>query len=64
MTRRAAVILAGGKGKRFQSKPEIWQDKALAPLFGKPLLIHAVEKVREVVNEIVVCVNDEERKAQ
>ena len=64
MTRRAAIILAGGKGERFQSKPEIWQDKALASLFGKPLLIHAVENVREVVDEIVVCVNDEKRKAR
>jgi molybdenum cofactor guanylyltransferase len=64
MTGRAAIILAGGKGERFQSKPEEWQDKALAPLFGKPLLIHAVENIREVVDEIVVCVNDEKRKAQ
>ena len=64
MAGRAAIILAGGKGERFQSEPEIWQDKALAPLFGKPLLIHAVENIREVVNEIVVCVNDEKRKAR
>ena len=64
MTRKAAIILAGGKGERFQSEPDIWQDKALAPLFGKPLLVHAVENVREVVDEIVVCVNNEKRKAQ
>ena len=64
MAGRAAIILAGGKGERFQSEPEIWQDKALAPLFGKPLLIHAVENVCEVVDEIVVCVNDEKRKSR
>jgi len=63
-SRRAAIILAGGKGERFQSQPERWQDKALVPLFGKPLLVHAVENVREVVDEIVVCVNDEKRKAR
>jgi molybdopterin-guanine dinucleotide biosynthesis protein A len=63
MTKRAAIILAGGKGKRFQSQPEIWQDKALAKLFDKPLLVHAVESVRKAVGEIVICVNDEARKA-
>jgi molybdopterin-guanine dinucleotide biosynthesis protein A len=63
MIRRAAIILAGGKGKRFQSQPEIWQDKALAMLFDKPLLVHAVESVRKAVEEIVICVNDEDRRA-
>ena len=46
MTKRAALILAGGKARRFQSKGETWQDKALAELSGKPLLIHAIENVR------------------
>ena len=63
MVRRAAIILAGGRGARFQNEKE-WQDKALAPLFGKPLLVHVVENVRKLVDEIVVCVNDEERKAR
>ena len=62
MTERAALILAGGKARRFQSKHEKWQDKALAELFGKPLLIHAIENVRNVVENIIVCVNDETRK--
>ena len=62
MTRKAAIILAGGKGERFQSQQEPWQDKVLAPLLGKPLLVHAVENVSEVVDEIVVCVNEERRK--
>ena len=64
MAKRAALILAGGKARRFQSKGENWQDKALAELPGKPLLIHAIENVQGVVDEIVVCVNDEERKAK
>jgi molybdenum cofactor guanylyltransferase len=62
MTKRAAIILAGGKGERFQSLQETWQDKALVSLFGKPLLVHAVESVWEIVEEIVICVNDEKRK--
>ena len=64
MTKRAALILAGGKARRFQQKSQEWQDKALAPLFGKPLLIHVVGNVREVVDEIIICVNDETRKAK
>jgi molybdopterin-guanine dinucleotide biosynthesis protein A len=61
MTRRAAIVLAGGKGERFR-KEQTWHDKALAELFGKPLIVHAVENVCSVVDEIVVCVNTEERK--
>ena len=64
MTKRAALILAGGKARRFQHKQEGWNDKALADLFGKPLLIHAVENARGVVDEVVVCVNDEGRKTK
>ena len=45
MAKRAALILAGGKARRFQSIDKIWQDKALAELSGKPLLIHAIENV-------------------
>ncbi len=64
MTKRAALILAGGKARRFQSKGKKWVDKALAKLSGKPLLIHAIENVVGVVDEIAICVNDEERKAK
>ena len=63
MVKRAALILAGGKARRFQSKGEDWQDKALVELDEKPLLIHAVQNVQGVVNEVAVCVNDEERRA-
>ena len=64
MAKRAAIILSGGISERFQNTQENWQDKALVELFGKPLLIHAVENVREVVEEIMICVNNEKRKAQ
>ncbi len=64
MAKRAALILAGGKARRFQTKHDDWQDKALAELSGKPLLIHAIENVQGVVDEVAVCVNDEERKAR
>jgi len=46
MRNRAALILAGGKARRFQSMGADWQDKALATLDGKPLLIHAAERLR------------------
>ena len=59
MTKRAALILAGGKARRFQVKGgEKWEDKALATLSGKPLLIHAVENVQGIVDEVSVSVND------
>ena len=64
MAKRAAIILAGGQAKRFQAKPEQWEDKALAILFGKPLIAHIIEKIRDVVDEIIICVNDEARKAR
>lgn len=64
MSERAAIILAGGRAERFQNMQEKWQDKALIELFGKPLLVHAVENVRETVEETVVCVNNENRKAK
>lgn len=64
MTKRAALILSGGKARRFQFNQEQWHDKALAELFGKPLLVHAIENVQDVVDEIVVCTSQEERKSQ
>jgi molybdopterin-guanine dinucleotide biosynthesis protein A len=63
MTKRAALILAGGQAKRFQLKREEWKDKALARLFGKPLLVHVVEAIKNVVDEIIICVNEVSRKS-
>ncbi len=62
--KRAVIVLAGGKAERFQSSPDAWQDKALVELNGRPLLVHVIENVETVVDEIVVCVNDEARKAK
>ena len=64
MTKRAAIILSGGRSERFQRGQESWQDKALVELFGKPLLVHSVENVGQVVDEIILCVNNENRKAK
>ena len=62
MTKRAAIILAGGKAKRFQTTHDKWQDKALAELNGKPLLVHAIKSIQDVVEEIVVVVNENESR--
>ena len=62
MTKRAAIILAGGKAKRFQTTQDKWQDKALAELDGKPLLVHAIENIQDVVDEIVVVVNENQTR--
>lgn len=59
---RAAIVLAGGQSKRFQTNKRQWIDKAQAKLFGKPLLIHVIEKVATVVDEVIVCANNDERK--
>ena len=64
MAKRAAIILSGGRAERFQSDKETWQDKALVELFGKPLLVHAVENVQDFVEETVIIVNDANRKAR
>ncbi|HLN88788.1 MAG TPA: molybdenum cofactor guanylyltransferase, partial [Candidatus Binatia bacterium] len=58
MTKRAAIILAGGKATRFQTAQGTWQDKALAEIDGKPLLVHAIENMHGVVDEIIVVVNE------
>lgn len=63
LVNRAALVLAGGKARRFQIQNQEWRDKALAQLSGKPLLIHAIENINDVVDEVVICVNDKNRKA-
>ena len=49
------LILAGGRSKRIK------ENKALIRLRGKPLLLHVVERVLDLTNEIIVAVrkNDE-----
>jgi len=64
MTKKAAIILAGGQAKRFQVKQKQWEDKALARLFDKPLLINVIERISDAIEEIVVCTNDDARRIQ
>lgn len=62
MIKWAAIILAGGEAKRFQTTTDKWQDKALAELDGKPLLVHAIENIQSIIDEIVVVVNENETR--
>ncbi|MGF3522446.1 MAG: molybdenum cofactor guanylyltransferase, partial [Candidatus Bathyarchaeia archaeon] len=64
MVKRAGIVLAGGRAERFQEENEEWQDKTLAKLAGKPLVIHALQNLCQVVDDVVICVNDETRKLQ
>ncbi len=64
MGNRGAIILSGGRSERFRRSQAAWHDKSLVELLGKPLLVHAVENVSEVVDEVVICVNNKKRKTQ
>ncbi|MDD3792053.1 MAG: molybdenum cofactor guanylyltransferase [Candidatus Bathyarchaeota archaeon] len=64
MSNRAALILSGGKAKRFQRQNEAWQDKALIKIKGKTFLENLIQNLQNVVDRIVVCVNTEERAEQ
>ncbi|MDR2700777.1 MAG: molybdenum cofactor guanylyltransferase [Nitrososphaerota archaeon] len=59
MVRRVAFVLAGGKACRFQMPLQGWQDKCLALFEGKPFLVHAIENASCVVDEVIVCINDD-----
>jgi molybdopterin-guanine dinucleotide biosynthesis protein A len=50
LLKNSAVILAGGFSRRLD------QDKGLIDLAGKPLILHVVDRVSEVVDETVVVV--------
>ena len=53
---KSAVILAGGFSRRFGS------DKGLVVLADKPLVIHVIDRVSEVVDEVLLVVSSEEQK--
>lgn len=54
--RKSAIILAGGLSKR------LGQDKGLIELGGKPLLIHVLDKISDIVDEIVIVVSSESQR--
>ncbi|MBL1377840.1 molybdenum cofactor guanylyltransferase MobA [Zobellella iuensis] len=47
-----AVILAGGEGRRMNGA-----DKGLLPLWGKPLVIHVLERLKPQVGEVLINAN-------
>jgi len=49
----SAIVVAGGVSKRFG------QDKGLVGLAKKPLVLHVVDKLTNVVDEVIVVVNSE-----
>ncbi len=53
---RSAIILAGGFSRRFGS------DKGLVILANKPLVIHVIDRVSELVDEVLLVVSSEDQK--
>lgn len=46
-----AIVLVGGKSNRMK------ENKAFMPLMGKPLLLHVIDKILELVYEIKVVIS-------
>lgn len=53
---KSAVVLAGGFSKRFG------QDKGLVKLADKPLILHILDKVSTIVDEILVVVSSKNQE--
>ena len=53
---KSAIVLAGGSSKRFG------QDKGLLKLADKPLILHILDRVSTVVNEILVVVSSKSQE--
>jgi molybdopterin-guanine dinucleotide biosynthesis protein A len=53
---KSAVILAGGFSRRFG------RDKGLVVLANKPLILHIIERISKVVDDILVVVSSAEQK--
>lgn len=47
-----AVVLAGGRGRRFDGR-----DKGLIPLWGEPLVSHVIARIAPQVDEIRISAN-------
>ena len=53
---KSAVILAGGFSRRFG------KDKGLVVLAGKPLVLHVIDRVSKVVDEVLLVVSSKDQK--
>ncbi|NVM04054.1 MAG: molybdenum cofactor guanylyltransferase [Candidatus Helarchaeota archaeon] len=62
MDKIAGIILSGGLAKRFQTKDKPWIDKAIVEIEGKPILIRLIEILKQITDEIIIIVNNDERK--
>ncbi|MEM3728831.1 MAG: molybdenum cofactor guanylyltransferase [Candidatus Bathyarchaeia archaeon] len=51
----SAIVLAGGASKRFG------YDKGLAPLAGKPLIMHVLDALENVVDEKIIVASSKEQ---
>lgn len=58
MNTRAGIVLAGGFARRFGER-----DKTLAEFRGRPLIVHAVEPLQAVVEQVVVSCRREQLSA-
>lgn len=58
MSSRAGIVLAGGFARRFGDR-----DKTLAELSGKPLIAHAVQSLRPIVDRVIVSCRHEQRQS-
>ena len=56
MSSRVGIVLAGGFARRFGDR-----DKTLAELRGRPLIAHAVQSLRPVVDRVIVSCRHEQR---
>ena len=56
---KTVLILAGGKSLRFQQ-----HDKCFISLNNKPLLLHAIDSVSNIADEIIVAARDRKQGEQ
>lgn len=56
---KTVIILAGGKGQRFQLR-----DKCFITLNNKPLIQHVIDNLSSVADEIIMAARDEQQGAQ
>ncbi|MGB9729724.1 MAG: molybdenum cofactor guanylyltransferase [Thermoprotei archaeon] len=52
------MVLAGGYGKRFQTKNQ-WSDKLLELINGKPMLINVIDTVSQISQNIIITTKPE-----